>query len=544
MSRWWKANRPSWYRGAAPEPVKTAPSAERPPMDIKAEAIVRLNARGRALANGGAFATVLDTFKAYEPPPGVLPEVIAADGKTKALTGNDVALAADFDIDIAANWAVSGGWDHEGLRFPGFAYLAELAQRPEYRKAAETYGKEMTREWVRFVSTAEDDDKADRIAELDEAMKQFRVRDVFRKAAEHDGFFGRGHIFIDLGDDQDTDAGKAELATPLIADKRKIKRGALKGFRAVEPIWTYPAAYNARNPLAPDFFRPRAWYVMGREIHRDRLLTLISRPVPDLLKPSYAFSGLSLSQMGKPYVDNWLRTRQSVSDTLNAFSIMVLKTNMSGLLNGGSAEIERLRAEAFNLFRSNLGLMEIDFETEDLFNVAAPLGTLDALQAQAQEQMASVWSIPLVKLLGTTPSGLNASSDGEIRVFYDNISAEQEAVFDANLKTVVRVVMLHLWGEIDEDIAHEWVPLWQLDQAAEAAVQKTKADTDAVLMDAGALAAEEVRKRLANDPKSGYHGLDVDDVPEPPDMGTGEEPSAGGNPARTAEPAKTERSPA
>ncbi|WP_241502645.1 anti-CBASS protein Acb1 family protein [Bombella intestini] len=32
----------------------------------------------------------------------------------------------------------------------------------------------------------------------------------------------------------------------------------------------------------------------------------------------------------------------------------------------------------------------------------------------------------LVKLFGITPNGLNASSEGEIRVFYDEIAAFQE----------------------------------------------------------------------------------------------------------------------
>ncbi|MGF6605041.1 hypothetical protein P3T23_009802, partial [Paraburkholderia sp. GAS448] len=48
-----------------------------------------------------------------------------------------------------------------------------------------------------------------------------------------------------------------------------------------------------------------------------------------MLKPAYAFGCLSLSQIAKPYVDNWLRTRQSVSDLLHSFSTMVLKTNLA-----------------------------------------------------------------------------------------------------------------------------------------------------------------------------------------------------------------------
>ena len=45
--------------------------------------------------------------------------------------------------------------------------------------------------------------------------------------------------------------------------------------------------------------------------------------------------------------------------------------------------------------------------------------------AQSQEQISSVSRIPLVKWTGISPSGLNASSEGEIRVYYDLIHSEQ-----------------------------------------------------------------------------------------------------------------------
>jgi hypothetical protein len=47
----------------------------------------------------------------------------------------------------------------------------------------------------------------------------------------------------------------------------------------------------------------------------------------------------------------------------------------------------------------------IDKDTEDFANVEKSLAGLDKLQAQAQEHMAAVCGIPLVILLGVTPTG-------------------------------------------------------------------------------------------------------------------------------------------
>jgi phage-related protein (TIGR01555 family) len=271
---------------------------------------------------------------------------------------------------------------------------------------------------------------------------------------------------------------------------------------------------------------------MGKKVHTSRLLTFVGRELPDILRPAYNFCGLSMSQMAKPYVDNWLRTRQSVSDLLHSFSVSGIKTNMQATLGGIGGEDMLMRAQLFNQTRDNRGLFMLDKETEEFFNVSTPLGTLDHLLAQSQEQMASVAGIPLVKLLGITPSGLNASSDGEIRAFYDFIGSYQQHLFGRHLETVLKIIQLNEFGVIDDEIGFRFEPLWELNETERAAVRKTDVDTAVELINAGVLHPEEERKRLATTEDSLYHGLDVDDVPEPP-----EDPE---NPHLLSNPAKSE----
>ena len=52
-----------------------------------------------------------------------------------------------------------------------------------------------------------------------------------------------------------------------------------------------------------------------------------------------AFGGLAMSQMLKPYVDNWLRTRQSVSDLIHSFSVSGIKTDLSTMLMGDGDQL-------------------------------------------------------------------------------------------------------------------------------------------------------------------------------------------------------------
>ena len=270
---------------------------------------------------------------------------------------------------------------------------------------------------------------------------------------------------------------------------------------------------------------------MGKQVHASRFLTFISREVADILKPTYNFGGLSLTQILHPYVENWLRTRQSVSDLLYSFSINVLKTNMSSILSGGAGEDVGTRVAVFNKYRDNKGCFVIDKDTEEFINVSSPLGTLDKLQAQAQEQMASVAGIPLIILLKITPSGLNTSSDGEIRTFYDWIHAQQESLFTPLLRDLLEFIQLSLFGEIDPEISFKWQPLWTLDEQALANVRKTEVETDVAAIDGGIIDNVEARTRLAQQEDSPYAGLDLSVVPEPQGMedgGFGEEDLLGG----------------
>ncbi len=455
-------------------------------------------------------------------PPGVIPE-----------KNDGVKIAQDSAIDEAWVWAQQSFINSavaEGTTFLGYSALAILAQRAEYRVISEEIASEMVREWIELKAVG-DEDKTERIAQLTAEMERLDVRAAFeRGGAVYDGLFGRGHVYLDTGDTDDRD----ELKTPIgngwdLMSRSKIgiegKNGLEKtkkilALRPVEPVWCYPTQYDSNDPLKADWYHPTTWHVMGKEVHVSRLLTFIGREVPDLLKPAYSFGGLSMTQMAKPYVDNWLRTRQAVSDKVSSFSVRGIKTpGLAASLSAGGDLIYK-RAEIFNNMVNNSGLMLLDSTNEEFFEVSTPLCGLHELQAQSQEHLASISRIPLVKLLGITPSGLNTSTEGEIRSFYDWIASFQEHLFRKHLRAVIGFLMLGLWGEVDHGITFEFRSLWQLDEAARLSVEKVKTDIDDANVAMGAVGAEEVRQRLAKDSDSIYAGLDLDPdkLPEPPEM--------------------------
>lgn len=452
--------------------------------------------------------------KVYEPFKGVLPEGkrLAQDEVFGSVDWANAAQQSTFYGDMLGNAFA------EGMVFPGYPYLSELAQRPEYRRGAEILAIEMTREWITLGSKKDGDNKADRIEALTDALNRFHVRDKFRRAAEIDGFMGRAQLFLDVG--------SKNVASPLLLTPQTVRKNSLVSLTILEPMWSYPTAYNSTEPLAPDFYKPPAWYVMGQEVSSTRLLTFVGREVPDLLKPSYAFGGISLTQMAKPYVDNWLRARQSVSDLIDKFSKVTLKTDMGSQVGAecsGQSLFDRMAF--FTNVRTNSGIMLLDNNTEELTEVATPLGGLSDLQWDALKFVCAVYGIPPLVYLQLSPGGLNTDSDGVIRTFYDSIHARQEDYFRDPLQRVLDLLQLNEFGDIDPDITFSFNPLWQMSAKEKAEVRKIDADTAAVYVAAAILEPMEERERLAADPESIYTTIDPGDAPEVPgvdDMETDE----------------------
>ena len=459
--------------------------------------------RARMAADSGPMARYAYPIKPPELMNGVVPAGVDAP-----------VMAMDVNPYQFASQTYPGGG------FPGFSYLANLATRAEYRAFASTLATEITREWINFTSKQDDDtDTQEKIKLIEEEFKRLNVRGIINNAVQHDCFFGRGQIFINID--------KQDRSTPLILDPRTIKPGSLKSIVTVEAMWTTPYGYNALDPVASDFYKPSAWFMLGQQVHASRLMTVVTRPMPDMLKPAFNFAGISLSQLAEPYVDNWLRTRQSVADLINNFSITAIATNMEQVLMGGDDGSNlNARADLFTLTRSNKGLMLLDKNNEELVQVNTPLSGLHELQAQSQEQMCAVSRTPAVILTGISPSGLNASSDGEIRVFYDWIAAQQESFWREPIETILNVVQLSLFGEIDHDIGFSFVPLYQMTPKELAEIRTADGATDCNYIASGVLDPSEVRQRLAVDPSSGYDGLDTDVIPTPIEP-TGEEEPAG-----------------
>ena len=172
-------------RGKAPVTQLKTIDGDKPP---KREMKIRQSALGLALQKPAKLEDAITLFRQtfpVAPVPHWVPN------------HEDVKIAMDNAIEPFYGYA--GQFAFSGEEFwPGFPALAELTQRSEYRMITEIRAKEMTRKWIRLTYKGEEPDD-ERLDGINEELERFKVRDLFRKLAEHDGFYGGGQLFIDLG---------------------------------------------------------------------------------------------------------------------------------------------------------------------------------------------------------------------------------------------------------------------------------------------------------------------------------------------------------
>lgn len=513
------------WRALFPRPAAPVAASTKPAAGIRPSTLERIVDSLRTLDGAPIGPTAAPPVKLELPalPPGVRPKAPLAKGDPKLALAFDEApdMGMDSGLEVPAfGWL--NGFSAFGctLTFPGYPYLANLTQISEYRSPSEVISTEMTRKWLKLVrkgAAAKDvggkEAANKKMEEIESRMKELCIRDKFKKCAWLDGIYGRAQMYIQVKGQTD-DMGRQK---PLMIDEGGgIGKGELQDLVPIEPYWTTPYSYNASYPERADFYVPQSWYVMGRKTHTTRLLPFISREVPDLLKPAYNFGGISMSQLMEPYINMWLRTRKSVNDLINIFSIVTLATDMNATLAGGDGADVIARMKLFTQTRSNSGAMLVNKNTEELSMQNVPLGTLDKLQAQAQEHMAAPCHIPLIKLFGVVPTGLNATGEGEIQIWYDFVRACQENLFGPQMDIVLKLVQLDLYGSVDDSIGYEWVPLDEPTAKEKAEERKSNADEAGVLIDKGIVDPDEAREKLQRDPNSGWDNLQGA-APEPPE---------------------------
>lgn len=398
--------------------------------------------------------------------------------------------------------------------FIGYQLCAVIAQNWLVNKACAQPGKDAVRTGYEVKIAGGEKARPDILKAIKDADKKYRVNRHMMEFVKFGRVFGiRIAMFV-------VDSTDPEYyLKPFNPDG--VTPGSYKGINQIDPYWCAPqlSTQASSNPLAIDFYEPTYWLVNGRQIHKSHLIIFRGEEVPDLLKPSYQYGGMSLPQRIFERVYAAERTANEAPLLALSKRSRVLSTNLAKAMANPLNLMRTLmdRAERLN----NFGTDVIDLKEDKVEHHDTTLTDLDATIMTQYQLVAAVANMPATKLLGTTPKGFNSSGDYEEASYHEELETIQ-----VDLSPLLERHHLCLWrseiaGKFEQNpgllVEHTWNPTDSLTAKERAEINEANARTGKLLAEAGAIDGIDERDRITNDKHSGYTGLPTVQEPEDAD---------------------------
>lgn len=105
---------------------------------------------------------------------------------------------------------------------------------------------------------------------------------------------------------------------------------------------------------------------------------------------------------------------------------------------------------------------------------------LDQVLLAFGQQLSGASDIPLTRLFGQSPAGLNSTGDSDIKTYYDGILRQQESQLRWPMQLLLEIESCNLFGmPLPRDVNFTFAPLWQMSDTEKSAIDT--ADTNAVI---------------------------------------------------------------
>ncbi len=311
-----------------------------------------------------------------------------------------------------------------------------------------------------------------------------------------------------------------DMATPLSIET--IGKDQFRGL-VVYDRWQLNPDLTSVIESGPEMGLPKYYYIVTSadmvestapkaigqiKVHHTRVVRNIGIELP-------FFQAITEMMWGESLLERmWDRLISFDSATMSSANLIERANNRTiGIENyreiiaaGGDAQ-KGLEAqfEAMRQFQTNEGLTIMD-KNDTFQSTSYSFAGLDSLLLQFGQQLAGASGIPLVRLFGQSPAGLSATGESDLRMYYDNVNAQQEAKLRRAWDLLLKVMWRSVFGkEAPKDLEFSFVALWQTSSLDKATIGKTNTETIIGAHEAGLTSSSTAMKELRN--MSGDTGL-------------------------------------
>ncbi len=352
----------------------------------------------------------------------------------------------------------------------------------------DSVAEDMTRAGINITSNESDED----IKDLEREISRLKIWNSLQAEIKWGRLYG-GALGVLQIEGQD-------LATPLKLDS--IAEGQFKGI-AVFDRWQLNPVLNKVIQTGPDLGLPAYYQIVTTAtstepdaptatgeltVHHSRCIRYTGIDLPFFQAITELMWGESiLERLWDRLIafDNATMSAAQLVDRANLRTVGV--EGFREIIAAGGPAYEGL-LQMFEMMRSlqdNEGLTLID--KNDTFATTAYTFTgLPDVLLQFAQQLAGASGVPLIRLLSQSPAGLNSDGDSDIRMYYDNINAQQESKLRQPWETLLKVLWRSTFGKpMPDDLEFTFMPLWQMSDSDKATVAKTQTETALGAFEAG-----------------------------------------------------------
>ena len=396
--------------------------------------------------------------------------------------------------------------------FIGYQACALIAQHWLINRCCTLKGRDATRNG--FDITFNDGVDVDPAihARIENFDKRFNLKKVLTKADKFKNVFGINHTLF-VVDSTDPDY----YEKPFNPDG--ITAGSYKGMTQIDPYWVTPLLTSeaVENPDSIGFYEPTYWVISGKKYHKSHFVILRGPEVSDILKPSYLYGGLPLTQLILERVYGAERTANEAPMLALTKRLVVRYMEDLDSISNNPAGFEQFLS-ALSEWRDNYGVY-VESNENKIEQQDTSLADFDTVVMTQYQIVAGIAGIPSTKLMGTSPNGFQSTGEHEVKSYHEELESIQENDLEPIVnKHHICLMRSHIAHHLPDKkplaVSIVWKPLAVLSDKEQAETNELKARTAKTYQDSGAIDEYDIRDGLIADENSGFSGIEAVERPD------------------------------
>lgn len=359
-------------------------------------------------------------------------------------------------------------------------------------KGVDVVAEDMTRAGIRIKGEI----KPEQMDRLATCQMRLRLWDALCDTVKWGRLYG-GAVGVILIDGQD-------MKTPLRPET--VARGAFKGILPMDRWLLQPSLQDLVQEFGPSFGLPKYYDVVAdsfalnrQRIHHSRVVRIDGVDLPFWQRQSENLWGMSIVERLFDRLVAFDSTTQGVGQLVYKAHLRTLAVDgFREVVAAGGPAMKGLTAQIDNMrrFQSNEGMTVID--AKDTFEAHQyTFSGLDTVLLQFGQQLSGALDIPLVRLFGQSPAGLNATGEADMKMYEDKINQDQERRLRGPLTVLLEVMCYSELGIAPPSgFGFEFAALSDMTATEKADVAQKTTQTVTEVLDVGLISPQTALREL------------------------------------------------